>query len=74
MKGKGKPALGKKEKLIQTVVHVGQQPTEDQMKEMEAAMERPVIPDEDTPELTLDQYAEMAAIARRRRDKQVKLL
>ena len=34
MKGKGKPALAKKEKLIQTVVHVGQQPTEDKMKEM----------------------------------------
>ena len=31
------------------------------------------VPDEDAPELTLEQYAEMAAIARDRRNKQVKL-
>ena len=64
--------MAKNEKIVRTVIHAGQQPTEDQIKEIEAAMARPVVPDEDTPELTLDQYAEMAAIARSRRNKQVK--
>ena len=48
-------------------IHVGQQPTEEQIKEIEMASEMPVTPDEDAPELTLEQYAEMAAIARERR-------
>ena len=47
-------------------IHVGQQPTEEQIKEIEMASEMPVTPDEDAPELTLEQYAEMAAIARER--------
>ena len=58
--------------MVQTVVRPGQQPTDEQIKEIEAAMAKPVIPDEDAPELTLEQYAEMAAIARNRRIKQVK--
>ena len=64
--------MAKNEKMIRTVVHPGQQPTEEQIKEIEAAMARPDVPDEDAPELTLEQYAEMAAIARSRRSKQVK--
>ena len=32
----------------------------------------PIIPDEDAPELTLEQYAEMAALAKKRRSKNVK--
>ena len=32
----------------------------------------PVMPDEDAPELAMEQYAEMAALARARRSKQVK--
>ena len=32
----------------------------------------PIIPDEDAPELSLEQYAEMAEIARKRRSKNVK--
>ena len=48
-------------------IHPGQQPTEEQIKEIEMASEMPVTPDEDAPELTLEQYAEMAAIARSRR-------
>ena len=35
-------------------------------------MAKPVVPDEDAPELTMEQYAEMAAIARSRRSGQVK--
>ncbi len=64
--------MAKNEKMVRTVVHVGQQPTEEQINEIEAAMAVPVVPDEDAPELTLEQYAEMAAIARSRRNKQVK--
>ena len=60
------------EKIVQTVIHAGQQPTEEQIREIEAASARPVVPDEVAPELTLEQYAEMAEIARLRRNRQVK--
>ena len=64
--------MAKNENMVQTVVRPGQQPTDEQIKEIEAAMAKPIVPDEDAPELTLEQYAEMAAIDRRRRSKQVK--
>ena len=64
--------MAKNEKMVQTVIRPGQKPTQEQIQEIEAAMAMPVIPDEDAPELTLEQYAEMAAIARSRRSKQVK--
>ncbi len=60
------------EKITRTVVHIGQQPTEEQILEIESAASRPVVPDEDAPELTLEQYAEMAAIAKERRARKVK--
>ena len=60
------------EKIVRTVIRNGQQPTEDQIREIEAASAMPVVPDEDAPELTLEQYAEMAAMARNRRNNQVK--
>ena len=63
--------MAKNEKIVRTVIHAGQQPTEAQIKEIEEAMTKPVVPDEDAPELTLDQYAEMAKIARSRRNSQV---
>ena len=59
-------------KITRIKVHQGQKPTEEQIKEIEKASERPVIPDENAPELTLEQYAEMAEIARQRRAKNVK--
>ena len=43
--------MAKNEKIVRTVIHAGQQPTEAQIKEIEAAMTKPVVPDEDTPEL-----------------------
>ena len=58
--------------ITRTVIRTGQQPTEAQIREIELAASRPVVPDEDAPELTLEQYAEMAAIARQRRSKNVK--
>ena len=64
--------MAKNEKMVQTVIRPGQQPTQEQIREIETAMAMPVIPDEDAPELTLEQYAEMAAIARSRRSSQVK--
>ena len=60
------------EAIVRTVIHPGQQPTEAQIREIEAATMKPVVPDEDAPELTLEQYAEMAAIARNRRSQKVK--
>ena len=60
------------EKIVRKTVHAGQQPTEAMIREIEAAATRPVVPDEDAPELTMEQYAEMAEIARKRRSKNVK--
>ena len=61
--------MAKNEKMVRMVVHAGQQPTEEQIKEIEAAMAMPAVSDEDAPELTFEQYTEMAAIARERRGK-----
>ena len=60
------------EKIVRTVIRTGQQHTEAQIREIERAASMPVVPDEDAPELTLEQYAEMAAIAKKRRSQQVK--
>ena len=60
------------EKIVRKTVHAGQQPTEAMIREIEAAAACPVVPDEDAPELTMEQYAEMAEIARKRRSKNVK--
>ncbi len=60
------------EKIIRTVIHAGQQPTPAQIREIEAAASKPVVPDEDAPELTLEQYAEMAALAKKRHTARVK--
>ena len=60
------------ENIVRTVIRTGQQPTEAQIQEIEAAASRPITPDDDAPELTLEQYAEMAALAKARRSKQPK--
>lgn len=60
------------ETIVRTVIKPGQQPTEAQIREIETAALKPVVPDEDAPELTLEQYAEMAAIAKNRRSQKVK--
>ena len=49
------------ENIVRTVIRSGQQPTEEQIREIETAASLPIVPDEDAPELTLEQYAEMAA-------------
>lgn len=58
--------------IVRTVIRTGQQPTEAQIHEIEAAASMPVMPDEDSPELTLEQYAEMASIAKQRRSQKIK--
>ena len=60
------------ENIVRTVIRTGQQPTPAQIQEIEAAASRPIIPDEDAPELTLEQYAEMAELAKARRSRQAK--
>ena len=60
------------EKIVRTTIYAGQQPTDAMIREIEAAAERTITPDEDAPELTMEQYAEMAEIARQRRAKNVK--
>jgi uncharacterized protein (DUF4415 family) len=60
------------EKIIRKVIKKGQKPTESQIREMEAAASKPIVFDDEAPELTLEQYAEMAEIARKRRSQNVK--
>ena len=60
------------EKIIRKTVHAGEQPTEAIIKEIEAAASRPVVPDEDAPELTMEQYAQLAELARKRRAEKMK--
>ena len=55
------------EKIVRTVIRSGQQPTDAQIKEIETAASLLIIPDDDAPELTLEQYAEMAELSRNRR-------
>ena len=57
---------------VRMIVKKGQKPTETQVKEIEAAANRPVIPDEEAPELTLEQYTEMAELARQRKSRKNK--
>ncbi len=58
--------------IIRTTIHSGQKPTADQIREIERAASMPVVPDEDAPELTPEQYAEMAELARQRRSRNIK--
>ena len=60
------------EKIVRTIIHSGQQPTEAQIREIEMAAMLPVTPDEDAPELTLEQYTEMAALAKKQRSQKIK--
>ena len=58
--------------MKQIWIEPGMKPTAEQQQELEAASRRPVQPDEDAPELTPAQYAEMARMARARRKEQIK--
>ena len=62
------------EKIVRTMIRPGQKPTEEQIKELEEAAKRPIVLDEDCPELSMEQYAEMAEIARNRKKNNVKVV
>ena len=62
----------KNEKITRATIHIGQKPNDAQIKEIQSAALRPVVADDDAPELTLLQYAEMATIARERKSQKVK--
>lgn len=53
-------------RVVRITIKEGKKPTEVQIEEIEAASARPIAFD-DAPELTPEQYAEMAEIARKRR-------
>lgn len=53
-----------KERIVRTVIRSGQHPTEAQIREILLASSKPAIPDEDTPELTLTQIAEITTISK----------
>lgn len=55
------------EKTKKTVIHKGQKPTPEQIAEIKIAAMKEFIADEEAPELTLEQYAEMAEFANARR-------
>lgn len=54
--------------IVKTTIMNGQKPTKAQIQEIEDASKKPILFDDDSPELTIEQYAEMAAIARRKRE------
>ena len=55
------------ERLVHTVVRLGQQPTDAQIREIELAATQPIHPDSDAPELTPEQCEEMTMLARQHR-------
>ena len=58
--------------ITKMTVYDGQQPTLEQIAEIEAAAQWEPMPDENAPELTEAQYAQMAQIAKARRAEQKK--
>ena len=57
----------KDEKLHRVVITEGQPIPEEVIREVEEASRRPIVFDEDCPELTEEQLSEMAALAREQR-------
>ena len=56
----------KNSKITRVVIYPGQKPTAEQIKEIGNAAEREIVMDDDAPELTPEQYAEISEIARKR--------
>lgn len=53
--------------IIRKMIYEGQQPTAEQIKEIEEAAKRPITFDEDCPELTEEQIKQFAMLARKQR-------
>lgn len=60
------------EKIIRKTIKKGQTLSDKQIKMIELAASAPITPDADAPELTPEQYKEMAEIAKKRRSARVK--
>ena len=52
--------------MIKKMTVKGQKLTNEQLMELEAALKMPIVYDEDSPELTEEQYVQMAEAARNR--------
>ena len=53
--------------ISKMTVKVGQKPTKEQKKRIREAMKRPIVYDDDSPELTEDQYKAFAIVAAEQR-------
>ena len=53
--------------IVRKTVQTGQKPTKEQKKELREAAKRPIVLDEDSPKVTLEQYALLAENARKMR-------
>ncbi len=59
--------------IVKKIVRTGEKPTVKMLKEIEKAENSPVIFDDECPELTEDELAKMAEIARARRNAEKKI-
>lgn len=53
---------------VKHTIRKNQKPTKEQIQEIEEAAKKPISFDEDSPQLTEEQYAEMADLARKQRE------
>ena len=54
--------------MIKKMIVKGQKPTHEQLMELETASKMPIVYDEDSPELTEEQYVQTTETARNRRN------
>lgn len=59
-------------KTIRTTIKPGDKPSRKQIKEIEAANQRPLVYDEDCPEYTYEELMEMAEMAKKKREESKK--
>ena len=58
--------------MVRKIIFNGQQPTAEQIKEVEDAAKKPIVFDEDCPELTVEQLQQFAVLARKQREERRK--
>lgn len=57
--------------IVQRVIYPGQKPTPEQIEELRALKNRPIIFDEDCPELTDEELKEFKRVNPRRKEKSI---